>query len=87
MDRVVHLVLTLFDMTSGMPAAYFTTPAGQYDESVHHPEILTRGFPRADVVKTRLQTEAKTGQTHYKGMLDAFSKICEPLPGSQLDFD
>ncbi|GJE89667.1 mitochondrial carrier [Phanerochaete sordida] len=29
----------------------------------------------ADVVKTRLQTEAKTGQTHYKGMVDAFSKI------------
>ncbi|THG98542.1 hypothetical protein EW026_g3663 [Hermanssonia centrifuga] len=29
----------------------------------------------ADVVKTRLQTEAKTGQTHYKGMADAFVKI------------
>ncbi|KAH8099839.1 mitochondrial inner membrane protein [Cristinia sonorae] len=29
----------------------------------------------ADVVKTRLQTEAKTGQTNYKGMADAFSKI------------
>ncbi|KAI0785337.1 mitochondrial carrier [Irpex lacteus] len=29
----------------------------------------------ADVVKTRLQTEAKTGQTHYKGMGDAFRKI------------
>ncbi|KAI0695650.1 mitochondrial carrier [Cytidiella melzeri] len=29
----------------------------------------------ADVVKTRLQTEAKTGQTHYKGMTDAFRKI------------
>ncbi|KAI0094463.1 mitochondrial carrier [Irpex rosettiformis] len=29
----------------------------------------------ADVVKTRLQTEAKTGQTHYKGMADAFRKI------------
>jgi len=29
----------------------------------------------ADVVKTRLQTEAKTGQTHYKGMGDAFVKI------------
>ena len=34
---------------------------------------------RADVVKTRLQTEAKTGQTHYKGMADAFRKICEFL--------
>lgn len=30
----------------------------------------------ADVVKTRLQVEAKTGQTHYKGMADAFAKIC-----------
>lgn len=29
----------------------------------------------ADVVKTRLQTEARSGQTHYKGMADAFSKI------------
>ncbi|TCD64075.1 mitochondrial aspartate-glutamate transporter agc1 [Steccherinum ochraceum] len=29
----------------------------------------------ADVVKTRLQVEAKTGQTHYKGMGDAFVKI------------
>ena len=30
-----------------------------------------------DVVKTRLQTEAKKGQTHYKGMGDAFVKICK----------
>lgn len=29
----------------------------------------------ADVVKTRLQTEAKSGQTSYKGMGDAFRKI------------
>ncbi|RPD65102.1 mitochondrial carrier [Lentinus tigrinus ALCF2SS1-6] len=29
----------------------------------------------ADVVKTRLQVEARGGQTHYKGMLDAFVKI------------
>ncbi|PCH34210.1 mitochondrial carrier [Wolfiporia cocos MD-104 SS10] len=29
----------------------------------------------ADVVKTRLQTEARTGQTNYKGMADAFAKI------------
>ena len=34
----------------------------------------TRSY--ADVVKTRLQTEAKTGQTNYKGMGDAFVKIC-----------
>ncbi|TFK77439.1 mitochondrial inner membrane protein [Pluteus cervinus] len=29
----------------------------------------------ADVVKTRLQTEAKSGQTNYKGVRDAFVKI------------
>jgi len=29
----------------------------------------------ADVVKTRLQTEARKGQTNYKGIADAFSKI------------
>ncbi|KAI0828971.1 mitochondrial carrier [Trametes gibbosa] len=29
----------------------------------------------ADVVKTRLQVEARKGQTHYKGMGDAFVKI------------
>ncbi|KAG0700680.1 mitochondrial carrier domain-containing protein [Suillus ampliporus] len=29
----------------------------------------------ADVVKTRLQVEARQGQTHYKGLVDAFVKI------------
>jgi len=29
----------------------------------------------ADVVKTRLQVEARQGQTHYKGLADAFVKI------------
>ncbi|TFK41831.1 mitochondrial carrier domain-containing protein [Crucibulum laeve] len=29
----------------------------------------------ADVVKTRLQVEARKGQTHYKGLRDAFVKI------------
>ncbi|KAI0059505.1 mitochondrial carrier [Artomyces pyxidatus] len=29
----------------------------------------------ADVVKTRLQVEARKGQTHYKGLTDAFTKI------------
>lgn len=29
----------------------------------------------ADVVKTRLQSEAKKGETHYKGVIDAFKKI------------
>lgn len=28
-----------------------------------------------DVVKTRLQVEARQGQTHYKGLTDAFVKI------------
>jgi solute carrier family 25 aspartate/glutamate transporter 12/13 len=30
-----------------------------------------------DVVKTRLQVEARKGQSSYKGMGDAFSKICK----------
>ncbi|KAJ6520104.1 mitochondrial inner membrane protein [Mycena sanguinolenta] len=29
----------------------------------------------ADVVKTRLQVEARKGQTHYKGLMDAFGTI------------
>jgi len=29
----------------------------------------------ADVVKTRLQTEARKGETHYKGLFDALRKI------------
>lgn len=29
----------------------------------------------ADVVKTRLQVEARKGETHYKGLVDAFVKI------------
>ena len=29
-----------------------------------------------DVVKTRLQVEARKGQSTYKGLLDAFVKIC-----------
>ena len=34
-----------------------------------------------DVVKTRLQVEARKGETHYKGLTDAFVKICMcPLP-------
>ena len=34
----------------------------------------------ADVIKTRLQTEAKKGETHYKGVVDAFRKICTSPP-------
>ncbi len=30
-----------------------------------------------DVVKTRLQVEARKGQTTYKGLADAFIKICK----------
>lgn len=48
---------------------------------VNHDLLSDIGSTRADVVKTRLQTEAKTGQTHYKGMGDAFRKICEWLLG------
>ena len=32
-----------------------------------------------DVVKTRLQVEARAGQTNYKGVRDAFSKICASM--------
>lgn len=31
-----------------------------------------------DVVKTRLQVESRKGESHYKGLTDAFVKICEP---------
>lgn len=31
------------------------------------------------MVKTRLQTEAKTGETHYKGVMDGLRKIRESL--------
>lgn len=40
---------------SGMPAAFFTTPA--------------------DVIKTRLQVEARKGQVTYRGIADCFRKI------------
>ncbi len=30
-----------------------------------------------DVVKTRLQVEARKGQTTYKGLTDAFVRICK----------
>ena len=32
-----------------------------------------------DVIKTRLQVEARSGQTHYKGLVDAGRKICKLL--------
>jgi solute carrier family 25 aspartate/glutamate transporter 12/13 len=57
-----------------MPAAYLTTPAGlclspymKGSNTTHH----------LDVIKTRLQVEARSGQTHYKGLTDAFVKICK----------
>jgi len=37
---------------------------------------LSDSTPYTDVVKTRLQVEARTGQTHYSGLKDTFSKIC-----------
>ena len=39
-------------------------------------QIPYRGM--TDVVKTRLQVEARKGQTNYKGLTDAFVRICEP---------
>lgn len=56
-----------------MPAAYLTTPAG---ESVGE-EREGDADCSVDVVKTRLQVEARKGDTHYKGVMDAFAKICE----------
>lgn len=63
-----------------MPAAYFTTPAGESRLVVG----ARRGeyaddSSNVDVVKTRLQVEGRSGQTHYKGLTDAFVKICEIL--------
>lgn len=40
-----------------------------------------------DVVKTRLQVEARQGQTNYKGLRDAFVKICEFLFNHQYGFE
>ena len=43
-----------------------------------HTIPITRATPTdllADVVKTRLQVEAKKGETNYKGIVDAFKKI------------
>jgi solute carrier family 25 aspartate/glutamate transporter 12/13 len=34
----------------------------------------------ADVIKTRLQTEARKGESTYKGVVDAFRKIREFAP-------
>lgn len=64
-----------------MPAAYLTTPAGArfFESSFYKWEqgltIPYRGV--TDVVKTRLQVEARKGQTTYKGVADAFVKICK----------
>jgi hypothetical protein len=57
-----------------MPAAYFSTPAGMmcyvnYCPSLPHSCSI-------DVVKTRLQTEARAGQTRYHGLRHAFVTIC-----------
>jgi hypothetical protein len=53
---------------------------------LHYPGRLGNGYfmilvtvvdTLSDVVKTRLQVEARKGQSSYKGMGDAFSKICK----------
>ena len=60
-----------------MPAAYLTTPAGNFlfigcfGTSSDLTDVYT-----LDVIKTRLQVEARKGQTHYAGLRDAFVKIC-----------
>lgn len=62
-----------------MPAAYLTTPAGTLAFDQHMMLIAFLQCPSLniiDVVKTRLQVEARKGQTHYAGLRDAFVKIC-----------
>ena len=59
-----------------MPAAYLTTPAGNLYLLVTLEQPLTWLMATLDVVKTRLQVEARKGQTHYAGLRDAFVKIC-----------
>jgi len=62
-----------------MPAAYLTTPAGAVTFCRHCLWKKTNVYIgyMTDVVKTRLQVEARKGQTTYKGLADAFTKICK----------
>jgi hypothetical protein len=46
-------------------------------DHVRAPQQYLLMFVFLDVIKTRLQVEARTGQTSYKGIADAFTKICE----------
>lgn len=64
---------------SGMPAAYLTTPCGEFKwlKRVHASVGGNVDDAFIDVVKTRLQTEARKGQSNYKGVVDAFGKICK----------
>jgi hypothetical protein len=73
-----------------MPAAYLTTPAGAtfFESSFYKWEqglnnTIHRGM--TDVVKTRLQVEARKGQTTYKGLTDAFVRICRSTQSSYSD--
>jgi solute carrier family 25 aspartate/glutamate transporter 12/13 len=56
---------------SGMPAAYMTTPFGEW----HICQTVDKRSSRLDVVKTRLQSQARAGETVYKGVLDGLRKI------------
>jgi hypothetical protein len=65
-----------------MPAAYLTTPAGamSFEGSIYiwEQRLNTNTIlGLTDVVKTRLQVEARKGQTTYKGLTDAFVRICK----------
>lgn len=58
---------------AGMPAAYLWVYTRSYDlEGLT--SVTWRTTP-ADVVKTRLQSQARAGQTVYKGIVDGLSKI------------
>jgi len=61
-----------------MPAAYLTTPAGAVTfcrQLMKKTNVYI--WHVTDVVKTRLQVEARKGQTTYKGLADAFTRICK----------
>ena len=53
---------------AGSPSAWITTPAGAIALCLRHPD-------RPDVIKTRLQTAARKGETVYNGILDCGRKI------------
>lgn len=58
-------------------SSQFATPENFHSNFNFHPFQITAAalVTPADVIKTRLQVVARTGQTTYNGVLDAFQKI------------